>query len=470
MERSPFLPLPDGMVIGQVEITPTQLTVEVISTQPCAHCPGCGTPSDAVHCQYQRTVHDVPCGGRKVVLRLKVRKFVCRVFTCPRKVFAERLLELVQPWARISNRLLQELQAVGLSASAEVSERLAPRLGMQVKAPTLLRYLRTIPSPSEVPVRVLGLDDFAIRRGDSYGPILVNLETGKPLDVLPDRTAEAVFPWLEKHQEIDVVSRDRASAYADAVKRALPNATQVADRYHLVQNLREHLQQFLDRKRTCLPEVEDVPLKGGFTTDQGLRDSLANQTSPVESHAEPVGVRTEKTSQPEAQLGAEAPKTTKEQEAELSCLTYAERKKKINRDKRYARYEQVLALHQAGMGQRAIAREMHMSRRIVRRYLSAEAFPERAPGSGVRARGKSKLAPHLAYLRERWNAGEHAGSHLFREIKERGYSGSESLLRRLLGQWRTNCRQSPGKVPHTNSAWLPSPGNSVFPRAAPPSS
>ena len=150
MERSPFLPLPEGMVIGQVEIAPTQLTVEVLSTQSCTPCPGCGTRSDAVHCQYQRTVHDVPCGGRKVVLRLRVRKFVCRNADCPRKVFAERLPELVQPWARVSNRLLEELKAIGLAASAEVSERLAPRLGMQVKAPTLLRYLRTIPDPRVV--------------------------------------------------------------------------------------------------------------------------------------------------------------------------------------------------------------------------------------------------------------------------------------------------------------------------------
>jgi transposase len=144
MERSPFLPLPDGMVMGQVEISAAQLTVEVISTQPFAHCPGCGNASDYVHCQYQRTVRDVPCGGRNMVLRLSVRKFCCRTATCPRKVFAERLPELVQPWARVSNRLLEELKAVGLSASAEVSERLAPRLGMQVKAPTLLRYLRLL--------------------------------------------------------------------------------------------------------------------------------------------------------------------------------------------------------------------------------------------------------------------------------------------------------------------------------------
>ncbi len=126
MERSPFLPLPHGLVIGQIEMTPIQLTVEVISTQPYADCPGCGNPSDAVHCRYQRTVHDVPCGGRSVVLRLSVRKFFCRASTCQRKVFTERFPDLVQPWARISNRLLEELKAIGLSASAEVSERLAP--------------------------------------------------------------------------------------------------------------------------------------------------------------------------------------------------------------------------------------------------------------------------------------------------------------------------------------------------------
>jgi transposase len=154
MERSPFLPLPDGMVIGQVEMTQTQLTVEVVSTEPYAHCPGCGNPSDAVHCQYQRTVHDVPCGGRSVVLRLGVRKFFCRTATCQRKVFAERLPELVQPWARVINRLQEELKAIGLAASAKVSERLAPRLGSDPSRPQ--PYCATCAALLPLPMRLCG--------------------------------------------------------------------------------------------------------------------------------------------------------------------------------------------------------------------------------------------------------------------------------------------------------------------------
>jgi transposase len=445
MERSPFLPLPEGMVIGQVEITPTQLTVEVISTQPCACCPGCGNLSDSVHCQYQRTVHDVPCGGRRVVLRLCVRKFFCRMPACHRKVFAERLPDLVQPWARVSNRLLEELQALGLAASAEVNERLAPRLGMRVKAPTLLRYLRAIPPPDDAPVRVLGIDDFAMRRGDCYGTILVNLQTHRPVDLLPDRTAEAVLPWLKRHREIDVVSRDRASSYADAVNRALPHATQVADRYHLVQNLREHLQRLLDRRRTCLPLVEDTSLpaaQAGTTDSLGIPCELPPGESLV---ATPERAKAEEPDQPFHMAQPEQPVSLMEQEAELSSLTSAERKKKISRDKRYARYEEVMALHRAGIGLRAIARQLRISRKVVRRFVAAPCFPERAEGTGQHHKKKSKVAPYLPYLRERWASGAHNGLQLFREIKDRGYTGSRALLGRLIAQWRTELPPKPGQ-------------------------
>jgi transposase len=144
-----------------------------------------------------------------------------------------------------------------------------------------------------------------------------------------------------------------------------------------------------------------------------------------------------------------------EQEVELSCLTYADRKKQISRDKRMARYKLVMALHRAGMGQRAIARELQMSRHIVQRFITTPAFPERASGSGLRAIRKSKVAPYLAYLRERWDAGMHNGSRLFDEIKQRGYTGSASGLRRLLGEWRTalppKTRQGPPRKPRVAS-------------------
>src|SRR5207247_4186441 len=148
-----------------------------------------------------------------------------------------------------------------------------------------------------------------MRRGGSYGTILVNIETSKPLDLLPDRTAEAVLPWLPSHQEIEVVSRDRASAYADAVKRALPHATQVVDRYHLVQNLREHLQQFLDRKRTCLPFVEDTALK-------------STQARPTEEAGPPSELTVSSVSDPvPGALSSAQQEVPIYTEAALSCLT-----------------------------------------------------------------------------------------------------------------------------------------------------
>ncbi len=381
------------------------------------------------------------------MLRLCVRKFFCLTLTCQRKVEAPRLPTLVQPWARVTNRLVEALKAIGLAASAEVSERLAPRLGMMVKAPTLLCYLRRIPPPSEVLVQKIGIDDFALKRGDCYGTILVNLDTGKPLDLLPDRTSDAVFPWLVRHQEIEVVSRDRANGYADAIKRALPHATQIADRFHLCQNLREHLQTLLDRRHTCLPCVEDTPLQGSTTP---LPDDIAPSRSEPAAEVCSASSELSKGEEADQPLGISQEESSGEQierNAEDSCLNAVERKKKISRDKRYARYEAVQALHRQGLGQRAIARELGLSRKVVRRFLTSATFPERQAGSGQRVGGPGKLTPSLSYLRQRWACGTHNASLLFRELQERGYTGSRSLVGRLLAEWRTELLPKPKPQP-----------------------
>lgn len=283
----------------------------------------------------------------------------------------------------------------------------------------------------------MGIDDFALRRADSYGTILINLETRRPLDLVPDRTAEAVKPWLARHPEIQVVSRDRASAFADAVSQVLPHATQVADRYHLVQNLREHLQRLLDHHRSCLPLVEDTAVKRSQTSAKEQADSPADLILGANSDPAAGLLPSE---QQEGQTGAEAI---------LSGLTYAERKKKISRDKRVWRYEEVMALHRQGMPHRAIARQLRISRNTVRRYVASSGFPERAEGSGQRAKGAGKLDPYLPYLREQWNAGIHNCSHLFKEVKARGYTGCQSGLRKRLAEWRAELppRRWRGKPP-----------------------
>jgi transposase len=233
---SPFLPLPDGLVIESLTRAETQLTVRVACTSPTACCPLCQPPSDRIHGHYGRTVADLPCAGRRVILALIVRKFVCRTSTCPQQIFTERLPELVQSYARITNRLREAWIALGLATSAQVCSRLVPKLGLQVSASTLLRYLRTVSCPSPTSVRILGIDDWSWRKGQVYGTLLLDLELRKPIEVLADRREETVTAWLRAHPEIEVVSRDRGGEYAAAAKKGAPQAQQVADKFHLLLN------------------------------------------------------------------------------------------------------------------------------------------------------------------------------------------------------------------------------------------
>jgi hypothetical protein len=157
----------------------------------------------------------------------------------------------------MTNRLREALEALGFTTCAEAAECLAPKLGMYVRAPTLLRYLRGVSLTLSGKVRVLGVDDWAWKKGQTYGTILVDLERHRTIDLLPDRSVETVAAWLRGHPEVEIVSRDRGGNYAAAARKGAPQAQQIANRFHLLKNLRETLKDLMEHKQSCLPQAEE---------------------------------------------------------------------------------------------------------------------------------------------------------------------------------------------------------------------
>ncbi|MBO0793495.1 MAG: ISL3 family transposase, partial [Ktedonobacteraceae bacterium] len=257
MEGTLFLGLGVNFAVEQVVQEQRRLLVTIRSITVVSCCPLCSLLSERVHSHYQRTVMDTPCAGCTVALKLVVRRFFCRNESCPRHIFTERLPELLLPYAQMTNRLREALCTLSFATSAEAASRLAPRLGMKSSPSTLLRCQKTSPLPLPSSHTKIGIDDFAFRRGQTYGTIIVNLETHQIVDLLPDRSKETAKAWLCIHPEIEVISRDRASNYSDAASEAAPQALQVADRFHLFKNIREKIKDVLDRNRSCLPLVKN---------------------------------------------------------------------------------------------------------------------------------------------------------------------------------------------------------------------
>jgi transposase len=347
-------------------------------------CPVCGTASGRIHSRYLRKLGDLPWEKLPVLILLQVRKFFCVEGSCRRTIFTEQLPGTVARYSRRTFRLSEALDWITLAVGGQAGARLARRLGLPGSGSTLLRQIRRRmrSAPTQAP-RVLGIDDWAWRKGHRYGTILCDLETQKVIDLLPDRESETVAAWLGQHPGAEIVSRDRGGIYAEATRKAAPGAIQVADRWHLLRNMSEALKNALEPHHRLLAQAAGT-----------VRDSEAN--------AVPV---------------PEAPSRTAPWELRMQ---------QQNRQRRYSRYEEVQRLMQGGARPREIARHLGLDHRTVRKFMRAE-FPEAKP----RIR-RCIVDPHAEYLDRRLEEGCRNITQLWRELREQGFGGQLNIVRRWL--------------------------------------
>jgi transposase len=239
------------VVIEDVALEGNVLIFSLQAMKVSVQCPVCASPSTRVHDSYVRKPADLPCLEYAVRLRLRVRRFLCQNSQCECKTFAEAFPGLVLAYARRSIRQTHLLRALAFALGGKPASRVAESFACSASRDTLLRLLRRSPLPPTPVPRVLGLDDWAWRKGRRYGTILCDLERHTPVDLLPDREADTVVAWLKAHRGVKIISRDRSTEYADAARRGAPQALQVADRFHLMKNLGDDLEALLKRYRDC---------------------------------------------------------------------------------------------------------------------------------------------------------------------------------------------------------------------------
>ncbi|MCB0036627.1 MAG: ISL3 family transposase [Anaerolineales bacterium] len=257
--------LPDQNVLSLKEVVQENdvLVVTAETKTKEANCPDCGQCSLRVHGRYHRQIADLPCTCYSLLIDLEVRRFKCTNDKCIRRTFTERLPDVVRHYGRRTERLRDNQHHVALHAGGELGHRLIKPLNLTTSADTLLRLVRDGEEQEIHPPRVVGIDDWAFRKGQSYGTIIIDLERQKPIDLLPDRTAGTVSEWLKQYPSIEIISRDRATEYAKAATEGAPQAIQVADRWHLLKNLRDATERFLGRHsrylKATIPIIENPP-------------------------------------------------------------------------------------------------------------------------------------------------------------------------------------------------------------------
>jgi transposase len=388
--------------------------VEAVSTARPGRCPNCRKQARRVHSTYQRTLDERPWGSRRVIVRLRVRRYFCDRGSCSRATFVEQVAGLSARYRRSSTGLAGWLRSIAIELGGRPAARLCRRLRLTAGRTRLLRLLTALAVPDRAP-RVLGVDEFAFRKGCTYGTVLVDVEAGRVVDVLPDRTSETFAAWLTGHPGAEIICRDRATAYTKAVREAAPDALEVADRWHLLQNLSAAVEKICHQHRDCLRKRAE--------------EETATEVAEV---PEVTPMLLPPTELPHTQI--------------------------IERTRH--RYEDIHRLLEKRWTISAIARRLNLDRKTVRRFRDTDL--DQLLASARERRPNGVLEPFKAHLNTRFSEaqGQVSGTRLFLEIQARGYRGSRQVVRRHLAALRAGTAEpdradipSPRKI----TSWIMRP-------------
>ena len=383
MRTASLVPDPAVVTLEEIVADDAGVTLVLRARRPTACCPVCDHPAARAHSWYTRRLADVPWQGLAVCLRLRTRRWFCDNPDCARQIFTERLPTIALSHAQRTRRLATIILAFGVAVGGLPGARLLGALGIDVSGDTLRRAVGGAALPDAAAPRVLGVDDWSLKKGRTYGTILVDLEAHRPVDLLPDRSAASLATWLREHPGAEIICRDRGGAYADGARQGAPDAIQVADRWHLLANLGDTLERVIVEQQVPTPPAPLPPPPSPATA-------------------------------PDASVSAH------------------ERERLARQTRREERYREVQRLRAQGLGYRAIAHQLGLHRATVRTYAAAPVCPQPAPRRG-RRRG---IDPFLAYLRERWDAGERRVMALWQELRERGYQGNYQRVAVAVAPWR----------------------------------
>ncbi|WP_109536105.1 ISL3 family transposase [Escherichia coli] len=398
-----LLQLPCGWRCSRQIISSDGITLHLHGKRKTAQCPECFKRSDSVHSCRRRRIQHLPCSGQTLWLVFSVRHWYCRNPACSRKIFAESLAPFAGSHQQ-SSQALQNLQRqLGLIAGGEAGKRAATAAGLRCSADTLLRRVINTPETKQSGAPHVGIDEWAWHRGHCCGMLIVNLDTHRPLVLLPGRDQRTLATWFRKYPEIQVVSRDRSGVYATAAREGAPQARQVADRWHLLKNIGDEPERMMYRH---------MPLIRLVVRELSLKKS------------------------PEPEISVP-----------VASLRRLERLKQHIRKKRHQRWTEVMALHNKGCSFREISRITGLSRVTVSRWVGSGTFPEmstRPPKRGL-------LDPWREWLKEQRECGNYNSGRIWREMVARGVTGSETIVRDAVAKWRKGWNP-----PVTTAARLPS--------------